>query len=112
MKHFAISFGDGFQVFGKKNPNGNAENDVSMTRYTLQHFRTKLAPSQFRRHFPVFRRTESFFRTFSNASQAFLPVALNPPQSHGLRIDFLICAPRKIPSLTLASFILGNFCLK
>jgi hypothetical protein len=34
-------------MFSENIPKGNAENEVSMTRYTPQHCMMKLAPAQF-----------------------------------------------------------------
>jgi hypothetical protein len=72
----------------------------------------KSAPAQFRCSFPLFQRLQKlqgFLKTFSNAFQAILSVefkfVLKPWSSNSC----LICGPAKIPSLTLASLILGNF---
>jgi hypothetical protein len=43
MERFAIFIEDDPNVSGK-NPNGNAENEVSITCHTLQHCMMKLAP--------------------------------------------------------------------
>ena len=57
MEPFTMFIGEGSHVFrGKKNFNWNAENKVSMTCFTPQHCRMKLAPAQFHPNFPLFHR--------------------------------------------------------
>jgi hypothetical protein len=61
--------------------------------------------------FSAFALPIQFIQTFSDAFQAFLSVKFN----FVLKSCFsnsVICGPTKIPSLILASFILGHFCLK
>ena len=45
MESFTMFIQDGSHVFSEKNPNGNAKHEVSMTCYTPQHCRVKLAPA-------------------------------------------------------------------
>jgi len=55
-------------MFSGKNPNGNAENDVSVTCYTPWHFMMKLDLAQFRCNFHLFHCQESFCRSFQMPS--------------------------------------------
>jgi hypothetical protein len=47
MSVFAMFIRDRSQVCRKKNPNGNTENEVSMTGYTPKHSMTKIAAAAF-----------------------------------------------------------------
>jgi hypothetical protein len=101
--------GDSSRVFKKKKkPNGNAENEVSMTCCTPQHCTMKLAPAQFHCNFPLFHCLESFCRLFPNVFQALISVEFNYLLNSWSSNTFVICEP----SFILVSLILGNFCLK
>jgi len=63
--------GHGSQVSGKKIQNKKAENEISMTCYTPQHYVMKLAAAQFHCNFPLHHRLESFYRRFQTPSRLF-----------------------------------------
>jgi hypothetical protein len=46
MELFTVFIGDGCHVFWGKDPNLNAKNEVSMTRYTAPHYTMKFAAAQ------------------------------------------------------------------
>jgi len=71
IKSFATFIGHGFHVFRNKIPNGNAENEISMTCYTLQQCVMKLTPAQFYCDFPLCHCTEGFCRRFKMPSRLF-----------------------------------------
>ena len=74
MEPFPMFAGHDSHVFRKKNPNENAENEVSVTCYTSQHVLVKLAHAQFYSDFPPFLLPIKFLQTFSNVFQALLSV--------------------------------------
>jgi len=64
MEHFAIFIADSYLVFKKTNPNGSAENEVSVTRDTPKQCWTKIAPAKFCCIFPLFHCLEFFCERF------------------------------------------------
>jgi hypothetical protein len=63
MEPFARFIGESSQIF-RKNPDGNAENEISMTCYTLQHCVMKINLAQFYCDFPLFYCLKMFLQTF------------------------------------------------
>jgi hypothetical protein len=112
IEHLARFIGDSSHVFrGKINPNGNAENDVSMTSYTLKHC-GEISSCTISVQFFTCLLLTKFLQMFSYAFQALISVELNFVIKSWSSSTCAIYGPKTIPSFILAQLILGNFFLK
>jgi len=99
MEHSIVFIGDSCHAFQYKNPNGNAENEVSKACYTPQLCVMKISPAQFHRNFKFFSFPRNFLQAFSNNFEVRLSVEVNfVPNFWSLNIC-VICGSRKISSL-------------
>ena len=112
MEPTAKFIGHDYHVFRERNVNGGAELIVPMTRYTPQHCMVKLAPAQINCNFLLFYCVERFLQTFPNTFQALRSVELKCLLKAWSSNSCVICGRMKIPSFSLNSLILEEFCLK
>jgi hypothetical protein len=77
MAFFAMFIRDRSHVCRKKNPNGNTENEVSMTCYTPKHSMMKIAAAAFLCTNLLVSLPIKLLQMFSNAFQALLSTAFN-----------------------------------
>jgi len=107
----SLFIGKASEVFGGRNPNGNAENEVSMTLHRTALY-DEISCCKISMLFFPFSLPRNFLQLFSNASKVRLSVALNFVLKTWSLNSCLIYGPMKIPYFFLGSLMMGSLCLK